>query len=158
MTSVTTKLESSQPQNETAVHLFDNWIDPIETEIRGRVRGFIEELIREELDAALARPRYGRQAKSDDEADGAAGIVGHRHGSRTRTLMGTFGTPPGDVFTDSNRPVDGPTGAARGRVTYTSTRCGRLMTSWPAVAGSVARSVRTSSRTTCRRASGIAAT
>jgi hypothetical protein len=64
MTSVTTKPESSQPQSETAVHLFDNWIDPIETEIRGRVRGFIEGLIGEELDAALARPRYGRQAKS----------------------------------------------------------------------------------------------
>ena len=91
MTSVTTKPESLQPQSETAVHLFDNWIDPIETEVRGRVRGFIEELIREELDAALARPRYGRRAKSNDEADGAAGVVGHRHGSRTRTLMGTFG-------------------------------------------------------------------
>jgi putative transposase len=91
MTSVTTKPESSQPQSETAVHLFDNWIDPIETEIRGRVRGFIEGLIREELDAALARPRYGRQAKSSDDADGTAGVVGHRHGSRTRTLMGSFG-------------------------------------------------------------------
>ncbi len=91
MKSVTTKSESSQPQNETAVHLFDNWIDPIETEIRGRIRGFIEELIREELDATLARPRYGRPAKSIEGADSAAGVVGHRHGSRTRTLMGTFG-------------------------------------------------------------------
>ena len=97
MTSVTTKPESLQPQSEPAVHLFDNWIDPIETEVRGRVREFIEELIREELDAALARPRYGRQAKSSDEADGAAGVVGHRHGSRTRTLMGTFGKVEIDV-------------------------------------------------------------
>src|SRR5882672_14659 len=97
MTSVTTKPESSQPQSKTAVHLFDNWIDPIETEVRGRVRGFIEELIREELDAALARRRYGRQVKSNDEADGAAGVVGHRHGSRTRTLMGTFGKVEIDV-------------------------------------------------------------
>src|SRR5216684_91135 len=88
MTSVTTKPDSLQPQTETAVHLFDNWIDPIETEIRGRIRGFIEEVIRSELDAALARPRYGRQASSND---GAAGVVGHRHGSRRRTLMGTFG-------------------------------------------------------------------
>jgi len=30
MTNVTTKTESSQPQSETAVHLFDNWFDPIE--------------------------------------------------------------------------------------------------------------------------------
>ena len=54
MTSVTTKCESTQPQSETAVDLFDNWIDPIETEVRGRIRGFIETLIGEELDAALA--------------------------------------------------------------------------------------------------------
>ena len=32
---------------------FDDWIDPIETSIRERVRTFIEEIIREELDAAV---------------------------------------------------------------------------------------------------------
>jgi putative transposase len=82
MTSATTKANSSQPQNETAGDLFDNWIDPLETEVRGRIRGFIAELIHEELDATLARPRYGRPAKSIAGADGAAGVVGHRHGSR----------------------------------------------------------------------------
>ena len=46
MTSVITNAESPQPETETAVHLFDNWIDPLETEIRERIRGFIEELIR----------------------------------------------------------------------------------------------------------------
>jgi hypothetical protein len=35
--------------------VFDNWFDPIETEVRARSRQFIEELIRGELDAALAR-------------------------------------------------------------------------------------------------------
>ena len=39
----------------------------------------------------LARPRYGRLAKWVDGADSAAGVAGHRHGSRTRSLMGTFG-------------------------------------------------------------------
>src|SRR5437870_3527835 len=94
MTRATTKADSSLPQNKTKGHLFDNWNDPLETEIRGRIRGFIEELIHEELDAALARPRYGRQAKNSKEsADIAAvaGGAGHRHGSRPRTLMGTFG-------------------------------------------------------------------
>ena len=68
----------------------DDWIDPIETSIRERVHTFIEELIHEELDAVLSRPRYGRRARTDE--DGAtAGAAGHRHGSRTRTLMGTFG-------------------------------------------------------------------
>jgi transposase-like protein len=72
-----------------AVDLFDNWFDPLETELRARARGFIEELIRGELDAVLARPRYGRSQVACDE--GRAGVAGHRHGSRKRTLTGTFG-------------------------------------------------------------------
>ena len=39
----------------------------------------------------LARPRYGRRAKDSGCVETSAGIVGHRHGSRTRTLTGTFG-------------------------------------------------------------------
>ena len=108
MTSITTKPESSQPQTETAVHLFDNWFDPIETEVRGRVRGFIEEMIESELDAALARPRYGRRAKRDG-GRGAAGVVGHRHGRRTRTLMGTFGKVEIDVPRARLHAADGKT-------------------------------------------------
>jgi transposase-like protein len=73
------------------VHLFDNWFDPIESGVRGRVREFIEELIRNELDGVLARPRYGRQAKGEADSNGAGGVAGHRHGSRTRSLTGTFG-------------------------------------------------------------------
>ena len=72
-----------------AVDLFDNWFDPIETEVRARARRFIEELIRGELDAALARPRYGRIPMAGDEE--SVGISGHRHGHRTRSLTGTFG-------------------------------------------------------------------
>jgi putative transposase len=89
MTSVTTKPESSQPLSGIAVQLFDNWFDPIETEVRGRARQFIEELIGSELDAVLARPRYGRGKTAGNEA--RAGVAGHRHGSRTRSLTGTFG-------------------------------------------------------------------
>jgi len=91
MTSATTKPEALQPEIETSAHLFDNWFDPIESGIRQRVRGFIEGMIREELDEVLARPRYGRRAKSPDGGGGEAGAVGHRHGSRTRSLTGTFG-------------------------------------------------------------------
>jgi len=90
MTSVTTKTEGLQPETETASYLFDNWFDPIESGVRERVRGFIDELIRQELDDALARPRYGRQPK-DAGGESAARVVGHRHGSRTRSLTGTFG-------------------------------------------------------------------
>lgn len=86
--SITTP-DSLQPATELAVDLFDNWFDPIEAEVRARSRQFIEELIRGELDAALARPRYGRGKMAGNEA--VAEVTGHRHGSRTRSLTGTFG-------------------------------------------------------------------
>jgi transposase-like protein len=67
-------------------------LDPIEAGLRGRVREFIQAMIESELDTALARPRYGRRPKADPEnADGAIGICGYRHGHRSRSLMGTFG-------------------------------------------------------------------
>jgi putative transposase len=90
MTSVTTKTEGLQLETETAGYLFDNWFDPIESGIRERVRELIDELIRQELDEALARPRYGRRAKAPGERS-ACGVAGHRHGSRTRSLTGSFG-------------------------------------------------------------------
>ena len=89
MTNNTTKPDSLQPEAERAVDLFDNWFDPIETEVRVRAREFIEELLRDELDTALARPRYGRSQMAGNDA--RAGVAGHRHGSRTRSLTGTFG-------------------------------------------------------------------
>jgi putative transposase len=91
MTNVTTKTSAPQPATETAPYLFDNWFDPIESGIRDRVRGFIEEVICAELDEALARPRYGRRQTCGDDAASEAGVVGHRHGSRKRSLTGTFG-------------------------------------------------------------------
>ena len=89
MASVTTKAQGLQLGTETAAYLFDDWFDPIETGLREQVRSFIEELIRGELDTALARPRYARQV--EPEGGAVPGLVGHRHGSRTRTLTGTFG-------------------------------------------------------------------
>src|SRR5271156_6761033 len=89
MTNNTTKPDSLQPAADKAVDLFDNWFDPIETEVRARSRQFIEELLRGELDAALARPRYERSQMADNEV--RAGVAGHRPGSRTRSLTGTFG-------------------------------------------------------------------
>ena len=89
MMSHTTKPDSSQRTAEMAVDLFDNWFDPIETAVRARAREFIEGLIRGELDTVLARPRYGRSQMASDKE--SADVTGHRHGSRTRSLTGTFG-------------------------------------------------------------------
>jgi putative transposase len=90
MKTVTTKAELSHSTIEGTCHLFDDWFDPIETGIRDRVRGLIEEMIRSELDAALSRPRYGRRSEHA-EGSGTTAVTGHRHGSRIRTLTGTFG-------------------------------------------------------------------
>src|SRR5438067_11821345 len=63
MKSDTTHSTFAQPEAETAVYLFDEWFDPIETCVRDRVREFIQAMIEGELDATLLRPRYGRLAK-----------------------------------------------------------------------------------------------
>ena len=60
MTSVSTKSDSSQPAAETAVYLFDNWFDPIESGLRDRVREFIHAMIEGELDVALSPQRRTR--------------------------------------------------------------------------------------------------
>ena len=58
MKTVTTTPELLHSTTESNSHLFDDWLDPIETGIRDRVRELIEEMIRSELDAVLSRPRY----------------------------------------------------------------------------------------------------
>jgi transposase-like protein len=58
----------------------DAWFDPIEAELRERVRQFLEEMIEQEATAALGRGRYER---------GAA--AGYRNGTRMRRLLGSFG-------------------------------------------------------------------
>ncbi len=89
MMSHTTKPDSSLLAAEMAVDVFDSWFDPIETAVRARAREFIEELIRGELDTVLGRPRYGRSQMAGNEE--SADVTGHRHGSRARSLTGTFG-------------------------------------------------------------------
>ena len=92
MTSNITKSPTLQLEAETAVCFLDDWFDPIEAGLRGRVREFIQAMIEGELEAALSRPRYGRRPKADPEnTDGPTGISGHRHGHRSRSLLGTFG-------------------------------------------------------------------
>jgi putative transposase len=90
--------------------LFDNWFDPIETELRTKVRGFIEAMIEEELETALGRPRYGRRCGPPVEDEGAA-VAGHRHGRRTRSLTGTFGpteiaVPRARIFDEDGKTTE----------------------------------------------------
>jgi transposase-like protein len=100
MPSNITSLADRQPATTATAQLFENWFDPIEAAIRDRVHGFIQGMIEAELDEALSRTRYVRGAKAcpgpksetpDGETAGDAPLRGHRHGHRSRSLMGTFG-------------------------------------------------------------------
>ena len=65
MTNNTTKSPVLHSQAETAVHLLDDWFDPIEAGLPDRVREFIQTMIKAELEAALSRPRYSGRSKTD---------------------------------------------------------------------------------------------
>jgi hypothetical protein len=81
-----------QLETETAESLFDNWFDPIEAGLRDRARDFLQEMLEAELDEVLARSRYARRAKrSSADSEKPVGVTGHRHGHRSRSLLGTFG-------------------------------------------------------------------
>jgi transposase-like protein len=92
MTIISTQPELSQSQTEATVGLFDNWFDPIEAGLRERVRELIQAMFEGELDEVLSRARYARRAKPPrGETQEVAGVTGHRHGHRSRALLGTFG-------------------------------------------------------------------
>lgn len=72
----------TQQANGTMLFAGEAWFDPIEAGIRDRVRGFIQELLEQELTAALGRTRHER-AEGDPK--------GYRNGTRERQLLGSFG-------------------------------------------------------------------
>jgi len=67
---------------DTGLFAGDAWFDPIEAGIRERVRGFIEELLEQELTAVLGR---GKSERVTGEPKG------YRNGTRERQLLGSFG-------------------------------------------------------------------
>jgi hypothetical protein len=71
-----------QPAAGAALSAGEAWFDPIEAGLRGRICGFLEELIEQELGAVLGRGRY--------ERGGAAATPGHRPGHRARRLTGSL--------------------------------------------------------------------
>ena len=73
--------KNSTAPGATELFAGETWFDPIEAGLRGRVRGFIEEMVEQELAAALGRERYER----------GAGGKGYRNGTRERQLTGSFG-------------------------------------------------------------------
>jgi len=81
-----------QSEIETSEQLFANWFDPIETGLRDRAREFLQAMFEAELEETLARSRYARRVKlSGDDSEVAPAVTGHRHGHRSRSLLGSFG-------------------------------------------------------------------
>jgi hypothetical protein len=92
MTSHTTTPLLPQSEIESEECLFDNWFDPIEAGLRDRTRDFLQAMFEAELDEVLARSRYCRRVKpSRGDLQAASPVTGHRHGHRSRSLLGTFG-------------------------------------------------------------------
>ena len=75
--------ENSTPTGTSDTGLFagEAWFDPIEVGIRDRVRGFIQELLEQELTAALGRSRHERVVGEP---------MGYRNGTRERQLLGSL--------------------------------------------------------------------
>jgi len=84
--------------------LGEGWCTKLEAGVRGTIRGFIEALLEEELEAALGRARYERARTAPERpAAAVAGLCdevpaapsrpasGHRNGRRERQIIGTFG-------------------------------------------------------------------
>ena len=91
MTSDITTPCLPQSEIEATEHLFDNWFDPIEAGLRDRAREFLQAMLEGELDEVLARSRYARRTKPASGDSQEPAVTGHRHGHRSRSLLGTFG-------------------------------------------------------------------
>ncbi len=85
----------------TGLFAGEAWFDPIEAGIRERVRGFIEELLEQELTAALGgRLKHERAAEPPK---------GYRNGTRERELTGSFGAVPLSIPRARLADADGST-------------------------------------------------
>jgi transposase-like protein len=60
----------------------EDWFDPLEEAVRFRIRGFIEAMVEEEVEAALGGRKRCQRAGTPR---------GYRNGHRDRQLLGTFG-------------------------------------------------------------------
>jgi putative transposase len=83
--------DSKDAPGDVPLFLHEAWFDPIEAGIRDRIRGFIEELVEDELSGILGRTRYQRPDRSA-ETEPTRPAAGYRNGRRKRQLLGSFGS------------------------------------------------------------------
>jgi transposase-like protein len=112
----TDTIKSPAEAAEGTLFVGDDWFDPLEAGVRTRIRGFIEELLEAELDAALGRDRYERPRLAETGVGGGPVMrAGHRHGHRERQLIGTFGPVTVHVPRARLKTSDGKTGEWKNR-------------------------------------------
>src|ERR671938_488717 len=92
--------DSTTDADGTGLFAGEAWFDPIEAGVRDRIRGFIEELLEQELTAALGRARCERAV---------GGAKGYRNGTRARQLLGSFGPVEVEVPRARMATADGGT-------------------------------------------------
>ena len=98
-------MEETTATSEPQPFWGEDWFDPLETAVRDRIRGFIEQMLEAELEGALQRRRYDRCGRTR----------GHRHGHRERQLVGTFGPVTLSVPRARLAGTDGETSEWRSR-------------------------------------------
>ncbi len=97
----------------------EGWHDSLEAGVRGRIRCWIEELLEEELTAALGRyararaserlPSAASESASRESDASDVVLAGHRNGHRDRQVMGTFGATTLSVPRARLETTDGKT-------------------------------------------------
>ncbi len=119
MTKIITTPCLPQSEIERTEQLFDNWFDPIEAGLRERAREFVQAMFEAELDEVLARSRYARRARpASGDSQATPAVTGHRHGHRSRSLLGTFGkveiaVPRARLNTSDGKTTEWKSGALR---------------------------------------------
>ena len=107
---------------DSPLFLGEAWFDPIETGVRGRVRGFIEVLVEEELNGALGLTHY--QCLGPSAGTGVALTAdGYWHGQRP--LLGSLGTVTITASRARLTNADGTSGECRSGVLRATSGCGR---------------------------------
>ena len=67
--------DSTKGPADEALFAGEAWFDPIEAGLRGRIRGLIEELVEQELEAALGRGRYERGQRREGDGSSEQGCL-----------------------------------------------------------------------------------
>ena len=97
MCALSTQPSAKTQADSTALFAGNAGFDFIEASVWDRVRGFIDQLIGQELEAALGRGRYERDVETPK---------GYQNGTRERQMLGSF-SPAGPSVLRARMAAEG---------------------------------------------------